>query len=430
MLDIKWIRENKQEFDDLLIKRGIPPMSDKITKLDESKRQLTNLIQQFQHARRKKSRDLGNMPNKLSKEFEEIKRDVDHINEKLEELNLKLNSNHQLNDMLEVLPNLPDPDVPYGTDGSMNKLLKTVGDITTKLSLPLPKQHFELGESLGMMDFVRTAKMSGSRFVTLKGDLAKLERALINFMIDTHTQEFDFTELSPPSLVRPAAMYNSGQLPKFAEESFETVNNYRLIPTGEVPLVNMVADTIIAREELPIRYVAYTPCYRSESGSSGRDTRGMIRMHQFGKVELVTITTAEESQREHEYITNAAETILKKLDLPYRVMLLCTGDMGFTAKKTYDLEVWLPGQNLYREISSCSNCGDFQARRMKARYKEFGSNETTLAHTLNGSGLPIGRTIIAILENYQNEDGSITVPDVLVSYMGGLERIHTTKEYK
>ncbi|WP_341757745.1 serine--tRNA ligase [Candidatus Tisiphia endosymbiont of Ditula angustiorana] len=430
MLDIKWIRENKQEFDDLLIKRGITPMSDKITKLDESKRQLTNLIQQFQHARRKKSKDLGNMPNKASKEFEEIKHDVDHINEKLEELNLKLNSNHQLNDMLEILPNLPDDDVPYGTDGSMNKLLKTVGDITTKLSPPLPKQHFELGESLGMMDFVRTAKMSGSRFVTLKGELAKLERALINFMIDTHTQEFDFTELSPPALVRPAAMYNSGQLPKFAEESFETVNNYRLIPTGEVPLVNMVADTIIAREELPIRYVAYTPCYRSESGSSGKDTRGMFRVHQFGKVELVTITTAEESQREHEYITNAAETILKKLDLPYRVMLLCTGDMGFTAKKTYDLEVWLPGQNLYREISSCSNCGDFQARRMKARYKEFGSNETTFVHTLNGSGLPIGRTIIAILENYQNADGSITVPNVLVSYMGGLERIHTTKEYK
>ncbi|WP_341754548.1 serine--tRNA ligase [Candidatus Tisiphia endosymbiont of Dioctria rufipes] len=430
MLDIKWIRENKQEFDDLLIKRGITPMSDKITKLDESKCQLTNLIQQFQHARRKKSKDLGNMHNKASKEFEEIKRDVDHINEKLEELNLKLNSNHQLNDMLEILPNLPDDDVPYGTDGSMNKLLKTVGDITTKLSPPLPKQHFELGESLGMMDFVRTAKMSGSRFVTLKGELAKLERALINFMIDTHTQEFDFTELSPPALVRPAAMYNSGQLPKFAEESFETVNNYRLIPTGEVPLVNMVADTIIAREELPIRYVAYTPCYRSESGSSGKDTRGMFRVHQFGKVELVTITTAEESQREHEYITNAAETILKKLDLPYRVMLLCTGDMGFTAKKTYDLEVWLPGQNLYREISSCSNCGDFQARRMKARYKEFGSNETTFVHTLNGSGLPIGRTIIAILENYQNADGSITVPNVLVSYMGGLERIHTTKEYK
>ncbi|MCC8415893.1 MAG: serine--tRNA ligase [Rickettsia endosymbiont of Gnoriste bilineata] len=427
MLDIKWIRENKQEFDDLLIKRGIPPMSDKITKLDESKRQLTNLIQQFQHARKKKSRYLGNMPNKSSKEFEELKRDVDHINEKLEELTLKLNSNHQLNDMLGVLSNLPDDDVPYGTDGSMNKLIRTVGDITTKPSPLLAKQHFELGESLGMMDFVRTAKMSGSRFVTLKGDLAKLERALINFMIDIHTEEFGFIELSPPSLVRPVAMYNSGQLPKFAEDSFKTTSNYRLIPTGEVPLVNMVSDTIIAREELPIRYVAYTPCYRSESGSSGKDTRGMIRMHQFGKVELVAITTAEESKCEHEYITNAAETILKKLDLPYRVMLLCTGDMGFTAKKTYDLEVWLPGQNTYREISSCSNCGDFQARRMKARYKEFGSNKTTFDHTLNGSGLPIGRTIIAILENYQNTDGSITVPDVLVSYMGGLERIQSTK---
>ena len=425
MLDIKWIRENKEEFDALLARRGISPMSDKISKLDENKRQTTNLIQQFQHARKTKSKILGNMSNKASKEFEEMKRDVDHINEKLVELNIQLDSSDQLSAILEVLPNLPDQDVPYGTDESMNKLIRTVGTIPTEMEVT--KQHFELGEDLGMMDFVRTAKMSGSRFVTLKGDLAKLERALINFMIDTHTQEFDFTELSPPSLVRESAMYNIGQLPKFAEESFETTNHYRLISTGEVPLVNMVADEIIPREELPIRYVAYTPCYRSEAGSSGKDTRGMIRMHQFGKVELVTITTSEESAREHEYMTNAAEEILRKLKLPYRVMLLCTGEMGFQAQKTYDLEVWLPGQNVYREISSCSNCGDFQARRMKARYKEFGSTETTFVHTLNASGLPIGRTIIAILENYQNADGSITVPDILVSYMGGLEVIKPIK---
>jgi seryl-tRNA synthetase len=427
MLDIKWIRENKQEFDTLLIKRGIEPMSDIVIKLDENKRRLTNLIQQLQHEKKVKSKILGNMPNKLGSEFESIKLEVDNINEQLENLHLEFDGDHKLNDILISLPNLPDPEVPYGTDESMNTIIKVVGDINTNLFLKSAKQHFELGEDLGMMDFVQTAKISGSRFVTLKGDLAKLERALINFMIDTHTQEFDFVELSPPSLVKPSAMFNVGQLPKFADESFETINNYRLIPTGEVPLTNMVSDMILAREELPMRYVAYTPCYRSEAGSSGKDTRGMIRMHQFGKVELVTITTAEESKNEHEYITNAAETILQKLELPYRVMLLCTSDMGFSAKKTYDLEVWLPGQKLYREISSCSNCGDFQARRMKARYKEFGSQNTSFVHTLNGSGLPIGRTIIAILENYQNEDGSITVPDILVSYMGGLERIEAIK---
>lgn len=428
MLDVKWIRENTEKFDDHLIKRGLQPMSAEISKLDENKRQLTNLIQQFLHARKKKSKLMGAMTNKFSKEFEEMKRDVDHINEKLEELNLKLESNHQLNDMLEMLPNLPADDVPYGTDANMNKQIRTWGEPQIN---PSAKHHYEIGEELGMMDFVKTAKICGSRLVTLKGDLAKLERALANFMLDIHTNEFEFTELSPPSLVRPSAMYNSGQLPKFADDSFETKeikNNYRLIPTGEVPLVNMVADSIIPREALPIRYVANTPCYRSEAGSSGKDTRGMIRMHQFNKVELVSITTKQEAAGEHEYITNAAEEVLKRLEIPYRVMLLCTGDMGFTARKTYDIEVWLPGQNQYREISSCSDCGDFQARRMKARYKEFGSNETTFVHTLNGSGLPLGRTIIAILENYQNEDGSVTVPKALIKYMNGLEKIQPIKD--
>lgn len=424
MLSIKWIRENKNIFDDLLRKRFIEPMSDKIAKLDEDKRKITNLIQEFQHARKTKSKILGGMDSK-NEDFKSIKRDVEHINEKLEELNLDLNNNTELNDILNMLPNIPEDDVPYGIDESMNKLIRTHGATKT---YPYSKQHFELGEKLKLMDFEQAAKMSGSRFAILKGDLAKLERALINFMIDTHTSEFDFIEVSPPALVRDIAMYNAGQLPKFADDSFETTNNYRLIPTAEVPLVNMVADSIIAREKLPIRYVAHTPCFRSEAGSSGRDTRGMIRLHQFSKVELVTITTPEESKREHEHITNAAETILKKLDLSYRVMLLCTGDMGFSAQKTYDLEVWLPGQKQYREISSCSNCGDFQARRMKARYKEFGSSETTFVHTLNASGLAVGRTIIAILENYQNADGSITVPDVLVSYMNGLQKISIDEE--
>lgn len=420
MLDIKWIRENKQEFDNLLIKRGIEPKSEEIAQLDEEKRKLTHLIQQLQRAKKEKSAVLADIKNKSSQQFAAIKADVGDINDQLEQLNHQLNNNNKLQAILEVLPNLPSPEVPYGRDARMNKLVRGFG---TPNKILFAKQHFELGENLGMMDFAQTAKIAGSRFVTLKDDLAKLERALINFMIDIHTKEFGFIELSPPCLARPAAMYNVGQLPKFAEDSFETTNNYRLIPTGEVPLVNMVADTIIPREALPIRYVAYTPCFRSEAGSSGKDTRGMIRMHQFGKVELVSITTPYESEGEHEYITNAAEEILKKLNLPYRVMLLCTGDMGGTAKKTYDLEVWLPGQDQYREISSCSNCGDFQARRMKARFKEFGANQTTLVHTLNGSGLPIGRTIIAILENYQNADGSINIPEALISYMGGQEII-------
>lgn len=425
MLNIKWIRENQELFDEKLSQRFIEPMSSKIAMLDGEKRKITSLIQEFQHARKVKSKILGNMASKSGEEFEGLQRDVKHINEKLEELEQDLNNNNELNELLNMLPNIPDEEVPYGMDESMNKLVRTYRETNPNA---LNKQHFELGTKLNLMDFEQTAKISGARFVTLKGDLAKLERALINFMIDVHTKEFDFFEISPPVLVRDNAMYNAGQLPKFAEESFATTNGYRLIPTAEVSLVNIVADTIIPREKLPMRYVAYTPCFRSEAGSSGRDTRGMIRLHQFGKVELVSITTPEESKNEHEYITNASETILQKLNLPYRVMLLCTGDMGFAAKKTYDIEVWLPGQKQYREIASCSNCGDFQARRMKARYKEFGSNETTLVHTLNASGLPIGRTMVAILENYQNEDGSITIPDVLINYMGGLQKITTYSE--
>ncbi|MGI4776133.1 MAG: serine--tRNA ligase [Janthinobacterium lividum] len=423
MLDIKWIRENKREFDQLLHKRGIRAMSEEIIKLDENKRQLINLIQELQQARNKKSKFLGGISNKQSKEFLETKRDVEHINEKLEDLTNQFNSDNSLQDILDNLPNLPSTEVPFGVDETMNELIKESGIPRKNLTA---KQHFEIGEQLGMMDFVQTAKISGSRFVTLKGTLAKLERALISFMIDIHTNEFEFTEMSPPYLVKPLAMYNTAQLPKLSEESFLTTTDYRLIPTGEVSLTNMVADSILARESLPIRYVAHTPCFGSEAGSAGRDTRGIIRLHQFSKVELVTITTPQESEAEHQYMRNAAEEILKRLKLPYRVMLLCSGDMGFAAKKTYDIEVWLPGQNQYREISSCSNCGDFQARRMKARYKEFGASDTTFIHTLNGSALPIGRTIAAILENYQNDDGSVTIPSALVSYMNGIEKIEAS----
>ena len=417
MLDIKWIRENEQEFSNLLQKRGIKLDSSIIVELDEEKRQLTTLVQQFQQAKNIKTKRLGSFKGVATKESGEIKRDVEHINEKLAELSAKMGQSDKLQKIMDNLPNLPAEDVPYGTDESMNKLIRTFKEPNV---IENAKEHFELGTDLGMMDFEQTAKISGSRFVTLKGTLARLERAIINFMLDTHTEEFQFEEMSPPALVRPEAMYNTGQLPKLAEDSYVTEDGkFRLIPTGEVPLTNMVADSILKREELPIRYVAYTECFRSEAGSAGKDTRGMIRNHQFGKVELVTITVPEESGFEHERMLNAAEEILKRLELPYRVMLLCSGDMGFSAQKTFDLEVWLPGQKKYREISSISNCGDFQARRMKARYKEFGASNTTFVHTLNGSGLAVGRTIVAILENYQNADGSITIPEALRPYMGG-----------
>jgi seryl-tRNA synthetase len=420
MLDIKWIRNNTEEFDKLLAKRGVASVSADILQYDEERRQVMTLIQQLQHSRKEKAKFLSFMKSKNSAEFEEIKRDANHINDKLEELTAKLNNDVRLEKILEVLPNLPAEEVPYGTDESMNELVRSWGTVTQVAS---PKQHFDIGEKLQMMDFEQTAKISGSRFVTLKSDLARLERALAAFMLDIHSKQFGFTEYSVPFLVRDEAMYNVGILPKFSEESFETTNKYRLIPTAEVSLVNMVADTILSEEELPLRLTAFSPCFRSEAGSAGRDTRGMIRLHQFSKVELVSITTPEKSKEEHEFIVNAAEEVLKKLGLPYRIMLLCTGDMGFQSMKTYDLEVWMQGQQKYREISSCSNCGDFQARRLKARYKSMGAKETTLVHTLNGSALAVGRTMAAILENYSNQDGSVEIPKALQSYMGGVTKI-------
>ena len=426
MLDIKWIRENKEEFDNLLQKRGVKVNADELLLLDEEKRQLTTLIQQFQQSRKTKSKKLGGLKGKKSRDFEDTKRDVEHINEKLGELAKKLDDNDRYKEIMDNIPNLPVEAVPYGTDETMNKFVRDFGE---PKNLPKAKEHYELGKDLGLMDFEQTAKISGSRFVTLKGKLARLERALISFMIDIHTEDYGCQEISPPLLVRPEAMYNVGQLPKFSEDSYLTDgDNYRLIPTGEVPLTNLVANSIQKREDLPQRYVAYTECFRSEAGSAGKDTRGMIRNHQFGKVELVSITTEEESEAEHDRMLESAEEILKRLEIPYRVMLLCSGDMGFSAKKTYDIEIWLPGQNKYREISSLSNCGDFQARRMKARYKEFGDNQTKFVHTLNGSGLAVGRTIVAILENYQNEDGSITIPSALVPYMGGETKIEKLKD--
>jgi seryl-tRNA synthetase len=424
MIDIKWIRENPDKLDANLSKRGIEPVSSKIIALDENRRELIGLMQQLQHSRRSKAQDLSVIQDKNSPEFQSLKKDAEHINAQLHELNSRLGVEVELEKLIESLPNILNDDVPLGRDENFNKPLKTHGKPKEN---GLSKHHQDLGQDLGMLDTRHTTMISGSRFATLTRDLAALERALVNFMIDHHTKELDFIEVSPPYLVKDIAMYNVGLLPKFADDSFAVSGDFRLIPTGEVSLTNMVANQILPREALPIRMVAHTPCFRSEAGSAGRDTRGLIRMHQFSKVELVSITASDESEREHDYITSAAEDILKKLDLPYRIMLLCSGDTGFQSSKTYDIEVWMPAQSQYREISSCSNCTDFQARRMKARYKEFDSTENKFVHTLNGSGLPIGRTIAAILENYQNEDGSIQIPDCLVKYMGGKTRIEPVK---
>jgi seryl-tRNA synthetase len=355
---------------------------------------------------------------------------------------------HEFRALLAGIPNDPAPDVPVGPDDSANKVLREVGK-PEKFSFT-PKQHFELGEALGLMDFETAAKLSGARFVVLKGALAQLERALAQFMLDLHTREYGYTEINPPILVRDDAMFGTAQLPKFAEDQFEAVadldgvleqadsigsleavrnasieegNRRWLIPTAEVPLTNLVRDDIVGEADLPMRVTAWTPCFRAEAGAAGKDTRGMIRQHQFSKVELVSVTTPEQSAEEHERMTECAEKVLKQLEIPYRVVVLSTGDMGFAAQKTYDIEVWLPGQRAYREISSCSNCGDFQARRMNARYRPEGQKHPRLVHTLNGSGVAVGRALIAVLENYQESDGSIRVPEALHSYMGGVTKI-------
>lgn len=339
----------------------------------------------------------------------------------------------ELRAILEALPNAPAPDVPEGADETGNRVVKVWPELEPGAAPPpafallrppaWTRDHVAIGEALGLMDFERAAKLSGARFVVLQGALARLERALAAFMLDLHTQEFGYQEVSPPYLVRYAALYGTGQLPKFEEDLFRAGDDRFLIPTSEVSLTNLVREDILAEADLPLRLTADTPCFRSEAGSAGRDTRGMIRLHQFRKVELVSITRPQDSAAEHERMTACAEEVLMRLGLPFRRMLLCTGDMGFSAQKTYDLEVWLPSQNTYREISSCSNCGGFQARRMNARYRPAGAKQTEFAHTLNGSGLAVGRTLVAILENYQNEDGSVTIPAALRPYMAGAERI-------
>ncbi len=420
MHDIKFIRQNPEAFDAGLMRRGLTPLSAEILRLDEEKRKSQTVLQEMLAKRNSFAKKIGEA-KRAGGDTSEIMTEAARVNDEITKLEGTLAARGALEEMLETIPNLPAADVPDGEDEKGNIVVRTVG-VQPKMDFT-PKAHDELGVNLGLMDFDAAAKLSGARFVVLRGALARMERALANFMLDIHTGEFGYTEHVPPFLVRENAAYGTGNLPKFSEDLFKTENGFYLIPTAEIPLTNLVADTIIDAETLPIRMTAYTPCFRSEAGAAGRDTRGMIRQHQFSKVELVSVVAADKSEKEHERMTACAEEILKRLGLHYRVMLLCTGDMGFGAKKTYDLEVWLPAQNAFREISSCSNCGDFQSRRMKARSKVKGAKETEFVHTLNGSGLAIGRTMVAILENYQQADGSIVVPEALRSYMGGMRSI-------
>lgn len=421
MHDINWIRSHPVEFDHAMKRRGLEPLSNQILQIDEQRRELLTKQQHLQQSRNEQSKAIGAIKDKTGQEFLLAKKAVEMINEQLHELKADIDDIEQKQvSLLEVLPNILDITIPDGNDENDNQELRRWGAIP-KFDFSV-KQHFELGEDLKMMDFEQTASFCGSRFVTLKGGLARLERALANFMLDIHTNEFGYTEVSPPALVRDKAMYGVGQLPKFAEDSFQTTNGYRLIPTSEVSLTNLVAEQILDQSQLPLRFTAFTPCFRSEAGSAGKDTRGMVRLHQFNKVELMCVTDKENYESEYERLVAAAEEILKRLELPYRVMLLCSRDTSFSACKTYDFEVWLPGQNKYREISSCSQFGQFQGRRMKGRYRDY-NKEIHHLYTMNGSGLAVGRTIVAILENYQNADGSITIPKALQPYMGGAEVI-------
>jgi seryl-tRNA synthetase len=481
MYDIKWIRENPQAFDKGLKRRGLEPLSGKLLALDEKRRQAITKFEQAQARRNAASKEIGEAKKKkdeaaaqkLMAEVNELKGAMPALEEEQKKLD------GELDKALAEIPNTPADDVPDGPDASKNVEHHAVGkkrDYTFK-----PKQHFELGEALGMMDFELAAKLSGARFVVLQKGLARLERALAQLFLDMHTEKHGYTEVNPPILVRDEAMFGTAQLPKFRDDQFQASateqigsdeadigisvpgrlsvtfkgprakqlqssftaqgdtgkfflaggdlstarpiieSNWWLIPTAEVPLTNLVRESIVEESALPMRLTACTPCFRAEAGAAGKDTRGMIRQHQFTKVELVSITTPDKSKEEHERMLSCAEEVLKKLDLHYRVVTLCTGDMGFAAQKTYDIEVWLPGQNMYREISSCSNCGDFQARRMNARYRS--KDGVRHVHTLNGSGVAVGRALIAVMENYQDDKGAIVVPDALKPYMGGMSKI-------
>jgi len=419
MHDIRFIRENPDTFDAALKRRKLTPMASEILEADSNRRSLQAKIQEMQSRRNQTSKEIGALKakggdaNALIAEVNEIKANMPALENEEAKLADKLDT------WLLELPNILDASVPDGDDETQNELIRTIGDLP-QFSYT-PKDHVALGEGLGQMDFALGAKLAGARFVVLSGQLARLERALATFMLDTHTTEFGYVETLPPALVNSQTMTGTGQLPKFAEDLYQTDDKW-LIPTAEVPLTNIVADEIIDGAALPLRMTAYTQCFRSEAGSAGRDTRGMIRQHQFSKVEMVSIVHPDQSTEELNRMTSCAEAILQKLELPYRVLKLCSGDTGFSAQQTYDLEVWLPGQDegrgRYREISSCSNCGPFQARRMKARFRDAKTGDTRFLHTLNGSGLAVGRTLIAVLENGQQENGSILLPRALHGYMG------------
>ena len=422
MYDLKAIRENPDAFDSGLARRGLPARAGEVLALDAEARKLTVALNELQTKRNAAAKEIGAAKARGDEdEFNRLRAEVDAVKKEIPEIEAaEKEKRDAIRAILEALPNAPAADVPDGEDEDANVEIRRWGE---PRAIDGAKEHFEIGEALGQMDFETAAKMSGARFALLKGQLARLERAVAAFMLDTQTQEFGYEEVSPPYLVRSEALYGTSQLPKFAEDQFRTTEDHWLIPTAEVPLTNMVREAILEEESLPRRYTAHTPCFRSEAGSAGRDTRGMIRLHQFTKVELVSVTRPEESGAEHERMTECAEAILKKLELPFRTMVLSAGDMGFSACKTYDLEVWLPGQGAYREISSCSNCGDFQARRMNARFRVAGEKTLRYPHTLNGSGLAVGRTLVAILENYQQPDGGVAVPSALQPYLGGLETI-------
>lgn len=425
MFDMKLIRETPDAFDAGLARRGQAPRAGEVLALDEEARKYTHALNDLQARRNAASKEIGQAKAKGDDDrFNALRAEVDQIKKQIPAAEAeKERALDQINEILSGLPNIPAEDVPQGEDEAANVEIRKWGE---PKRLNDAKEHFDLGEALGGMDFETAVKMSGSRFVLLKGQLARLDRALANFMLDLHTNEFGYSEVAPPLLVKDEAFYGTGQLPKFAEDSFKTEDGHWLIPTAEVSLTNIVREEILDADALPLRFTAWTPCFRSEAGAAGRDTRGMIRLHQFSKVELVSITPPEQSLAEHERMTECAEEVLKRLELPFRTMVLSTGDMGFSAHKTYDIEVWLPGQGQYREISSCSNCGDFQARRMNTRFRAAGEKQTRFVNTLNGSGLAVGRTLVAVLENYQQPDGSIAIPPVLQPYMGGATKIETT----
>ena len=421
MHDIRFIRETPDAFDAGLRKRGLAPLSAEILEIDKRRRAAISESESVQAKRKALSQQIG-IAKRQGEPADALMAEVAALEEtqrKDEARAAELDG--ELTRRLEVLPNLPFDDVPEGADETGNVEIRRFGN-PRNFSFA-PRDHVALGEATGEMDFASAAKVSGARFVYLKAHLARMERALGQLMLDMHTVEGGYTEVNPPFLVKDAAVYGTGQLPKLAEDMFHTENGFWLIPTSEVSLTNLVNDTVLDEKDLPLRFTAWSPCFRSEAGSAGKDTRGMIRQHQFAKVEMVSVTAPEESAAEHERMTGRAEEVLKRLGLPYRTIVLCGGDMGFGARKTFDIEVWLPGQNAYREISSCSNCGDFQARRMGARFRPKEGKGTRFVHTLNGSGLAVGRKLIAVLENYQNEDGSVTVPDALRPYMGGLETL-------